>query len=93
MGISKVLRRDTSAGGSAGLGCLELLAVWDAAADLLDDVPQGGAHGDLHQTGVVDLAAQGEHLGALGLLRTHGGEPLRTVQDDLGNVGVGLYVV
>ena len=40
-------------------------------------VAQGGAHGDFDKAGVVDLAAQGEDLGALALLGAHGGEPLR----------------
>ena len=78
-GDIEMLSRDTAAGGAAGLGRFELLAAGDTAADFFDDFPQGGAHGDLHQAGVVNLAAQGEHLGALGFLRTHGGEPFRTV--------------
>ena len=41
----------------------------------------------------MDLAAQGKDLGSLGLLGAHGSEPLRTVEDDLGNVGVGLHIV
>ena len=48
-----LLSRDTAAGRAAGLGRLELLAVRDAAADLLDDFAQGGAHGDFHQAGVA----------------------------------------
>ena len=65
----QMLRRDAAAGGAAGLRGLELLAVRDAAADVIDDGAQGGTHGDFHQTGVVDLAAQCEHLGALGAAR------------------------
>ena len=45
-GDIKVLCRDTSAGRTAGLGSLELLAVWDAAADFLDDRAQCGSHGN-----------------------------------------------
>ena len=88
-----MLRRDAAAGGTAGLSRFEFLAVGDAAADLFDDLPEGGAHGDFHQAGVLDLAAQSEDLGAFGLLGAHGGEPVRTLQDDLGDVGVGLHVV
>ena len=88
-----MLGRDTAAGRTAGLGRLKLLAPGDAAADLLDNFPKGGSHGDLHKAGVVDLAAQGEYLGALGFLRTHGGEPLSSVKDDLGDVGVGFHVI
>ena len=68
----EMLSRDTSAGRTAGLCRLELLAVRDAAADLFDYLTERGSHGNLHQTGVVDLAAQREYLGALGLLGTHG---------------------
>ena len=74
-----MLRRDTSAGRTAGLCRLELLAVRDTAADLLDDFAQGGTHRNLDQTGVVDFAAQGEDLGALGFFGTHGSEPFRTI--------------
>ena len=68
----QILGRDTAAGRTAGLGCLELLAVRDAAADLLHDLPQGGAHGHFHQAGVMDLAAQSEYLGTLALLGADG---------------------
>ena len=88
-----MLGRDTSAGRSAGLCCLEFLAVWNSSADFFYNGAQGGAHGDLHQTGVVNLAAQCEYLGSFGLLSTHGSKPLRTVQDNLRNVCVGLYVI
>ena len=74
---------DTSAGRSAGLSRLELLAVRDAAADVLDDFAEGGAHRDLDETGVGDLAAESEDLRALGLLGSHRGEPLGALQDDL----------
>ena len=60
----EVLSRDTSAGRSAGLCCLELLAVWNAAADLVNNGAQCGSHGNFHKTGVVDLAAQGKYFGA-----------------------------
>ena len=88
-----MLGRDTSAGRSAGLSCLEFFAVWNAAADFFDDGAQGGTHGNLHQTGVVNLAAQREYLGSFGLLSAHGSKPLRTVQDNLRYVCIGFYVV
>ena len=34
-----------------------------------------------------------DSLGALALLRAHGGEPFRPVEDDLADVGIGLHVV
>ena len=48
----------------------EFLAVGDTTADVVDQFPEGGAHGDLHQADVVNLAAQSEDLGALGLFGT-----------------------
>ena len=87
------LSGDAAAGGAAGLGSLEGVAARHAAADLLHHFPQGGAHGDFHQAGVGDFAAQGEHLGARGLLGADGAEPVSALEDDLGNVGVGLHVV
>ena len=62
-------RGQAAAGGAAGLHGLELLAAGDAAADVVDDLAQRGAHGNLDQTGVVDLAAESEDLGALGASR------------------------
>ena len=88
-----VLSRDAAAGRTAGLRRFELLAVRDAAADVFDDLAQGRSHRDLHQTGVVDLAAEGEDLGALGFLGTHGSKPVGPVQNDLRNVCPGLDVV
>ena len=64
----EMLGRNAAAGGAARLGRLELLSVGYAAADLLNDLAQGGAHGDLDQAGVIDLAAEGERPGALGFL-------------------------
>ena len=55
-------RGDASAGRSAGLSRLELLAGRDAAADDLDDLSEGGAHRDLDETGVGDLSAESEDL-------------------------------
>ena len=85
--------RDAAAGGASGLRRLEFLAVRDAATDILDDLPQGGAHRDLHQAGVVDLAHQAEDLGALAALGAHAGKPVGAVEDDAGDIGPGLYVI
>jgi hypothetical protein len=70
-----VLRRHAAAGRAAGLHRLEGLAVRDAAADLLDDVAQRGAHVTSMRPGVDDGAGQREDLGALGLLGADAGEP------------------
>ena len=85
--------RDTSAGRAAGLGCLELLAIGDAAADLLDDGTQRRSHGDLHQSGVGDLAAQCKYLGSFGFFRTHGSKPFCSLEDDPRDICIGLYVI
>ena len=85
--------RDAAAGGAARLRGFEFFAARDAAADLLDDGAQRGAHGNLYKAGILDLAAQREHLGALALLGAHAGEPVRALQDDLRHVGIGLHVV
>ena len=89
----EVLGSEAAAGGAAGLHSLELAAVLDAAADFVDNLTQGDAHRDLNQTHVVDLAGQGEHLGALRLLGADAGEPLGALGDDDGHVGEGLDVV
>src|SRR5699024_6534017 len=78
-GDVEMLSRNTSAGRTAGLCRLEFLSVGNSAADLLDNLPQGGSHRDLHQTGIVNLSAQSEYLGSLGLFSAHGREPLRSV--------------
>ena len=72
---------------------LNLLAAPDAAADVVDDLAQGGAHRHLDEAGVVDLAGEGEDLGALGLLGADLGEPLGALGHDHGDVGEGLDVV
>ena len=43
---------------AAGLHGLEVPALGDAAADLVDDLAQRHAHGDFDQAGAVDHAAQ-----------------------------------
>ena len=88
-----MLLGETAAGGAADLHRLELLAVLDAAADLEDDLAQGGAHGDLDQTGVAHVAGKGEGLGTGAFRRTDPPVPLRTALNDHGHVGVGLHVV
>ena len=87
------VRGDAAARRAARLRRLELFAVGAAAADVVDDLAHGGAHRDLDEAGVVDLAAQREHLGAAALFRTHGGEPIGALEDDLRNVGVRFDVI
>ena len=72
---------------------LKLLAVGNAAADLVDDLAQRDAHGHFDQAGIVDAARQREDLGALALLRADGGEPIGAVAQDGRDIGEGLDVV
>ena len=89
----EILRRDAAAGRTAGLNGLKLSAVRDAAADVIDDLAERGAHRDLNEAGVDDLAAECEDLGALALLGAHGGEPLCALQNDLRDVRERFNVV
>ena len=88
-----MLCRDTSAGRTAGLCSLELLAIGDTAADLFDDLTQGSAHRDFDQTGVVDLAAQCKYLSTFALFGAHRSEPVGTLEDDLRDIRISLDVV
>src|SRR6266702_3672013 len=69
------------------------MAVRNASADTVDDVPQLNAHRNFNQAGVGDLAGQSEDLGSLALFRTLSSEPLRTVTDEGRHVGKGFDVV
>ena len=84
---------DTTTGRTTGLSSLELLAVRNAAADFFDDFAQGDTHRDFNKTGILDLAAECEDLGTLGLFGTHGSKPFSTVEDDLSDVCEGFNVV
>ena len=48
--------RQAPAGRTACLDGFQLFARRDPAADIIDDLPERHAHGDLDETGVVDLA-------------------------------------
>ena len=84
---------NTSAGRSSGLSSLKLFAIGNAAADFFDYFPKGSSHGNLYQAGVVNLTTQCKYLGSLGFLCTHGGKPLGTIENDLGNIGVGFHII
>ena len=88
-----MLFRQTAAGGAANLNRLEFRAVLQAAANIEDDLPQGGAHGHLDQAGVLNGAGEGEGLAAGAAGSTDGAEPVGALQDDLGDVGVGFHIV
>ena len=86
-------RGEATAGRAAGLDRLELLAPRHAAADLVDDLPQRGAHGHLDQAGVLDLPDQGEDLGAAAIRGAQSPEPVGPKIDHHGDVGEGLDIV
>ena len=65
----------------------------DAAADLLHDLPEGGAHGDFDQAGPADLAGEREHLRAFAGRGSDAGELVRAVADDPGHHSQRLDVV
>ena len=78
---------------SARLGSLELLAVRDTAAYLLDDLAESGAHRYLNESDVSDLTAEGEYLSTLRGLGTHGSVPSRALADYLCDICVCFNVV
>ena len=91
--VVQMLLGQTSAGRPADLHGLELLSVRYAAADVEDDLPQGGAHRHLHQSCVHHVARQGEGLGAGAALGADAPVPCRTLVDDARHVGERLHIV
>ena len=89
----EVLAGDGAAGRTAQLSRLVRLAAGDAAGDVVDDVAQRDAHVDFDEADVVDLAGEGEDLGARALLGAGGAEPVGAEADDAGDAGQGLDVV
>ena len=89
----EVLLGDAAARGAAELHGLEGLAAGHAAADLVHQLAE--LHADRHfdQAGVLDVAAQREHLGALAALRAERRIPLRALEHDRRNIGERLDVV
>ena len=82
-----MLLGQTSAGRPADLHGLELLSVRYAAADVEDDLPQGGAHRHLHQSCVHHVARQSKCLGAGAALGADAPIPRRALVDDVRHVG------
>ena len=64
-----MLFRKASARRASGLDGLEFLSSLDAAAYLIDDLPERRSHRHLNESHIVDLAGKGEHLCSLGFLR------------------------
>ena len=85
--------RQAAAGGTADLHGFEFRAVFQTAADVEDNFPQGRAHGHLDEARVLNGTGEGEGLAAGASGGTDGLKPIRALQDDLGHVGVGFHVV
>ena len=85
--------RNTTAGRSACLSSLKLLAVWNTATDILDDGTKCRTHRNFYKTCIVDLTIDSEYLCTFGLLCTHGSKPFSTIQDDLWNIRISLNIV
>ena len=65
----------------------------DAAADVEDDFPEGGAHGYLHQAGIDHIAGEGEGLGAGACFGADGAVPAGTFIKNAGDIGKGFHIV
>ena len=68
-GCIQMLDGNTASGRTAQLGRFEFLPFGDTAADVIDDRAEGGAHGNLHESDIVDVAGQGKDLGSLAPFR------------------------
>ena len=88
-----MLRRKTSAGGTADLYGFEFSASLDAAADIIDHLAQGSSHGNLNEACVLNGAGDGEGLRSGTSLCSDGAEPVSTLHDDTGHIGEGLHIV
>ena len=84
---------ETAAGRTACLDSLELLTAWDAAADVINELSEGGTHGDFNKTYVVYLAAESEHFCTLGLLSAVLSKILSAVTEYVRYASEGLNVV
>ena len=89
----EVFLGQAAAGRTAGLNGFEGLVARDAAADVIDEGAEGGTHRDFDETDVVDLAAEGEDLGALGAFGTDAVERSGAFAKDEGNLGKGFDVI
>ena len=89
----EVLLCDNTAGRTAGLHSLELLAMGDSAADIIYDLAERCSHRNLYKTRVADLACEGEYLCSMAILGTDGCEPLAAVIDDLRDICPCLNII
>ena len=83
---------ETASGGAADLDRLKF-PVLDAAADVEDDLPERRTHGNLDESGIVDVSGKGEGLGAVVVFWADGLIPGGSLLDDGGHVAVGLHII
>ena len=88
-----MLCRNAAARRAAGLRGLKCLAARNPAADVVDHFPERRTHRNLHQTGVVDLAAERENLRARGFFGTNAAEPIRAFEQNLWHISKGFNVI
>ena len=69
------------------------LPVLDAAADVEDDLPERRTHGNLDESGIVDVSGKGEGLGSVVVFRADGLIPGGALLDDGCHVAVGLHII
>ena len=62
--------RNTSAGRSAKLNCLELLSVFYSSADFIDNVPKGHSHWNFYKPAFSYLSGKSENLRAFAVFGT-----------------------
>ena len=70
---------DHTTGRSTGLNRFKLMAVFEAAANLIDDLPEGSPHGYFNQTDIANLTCQSKDLGALTLFRANRAKPVGAI--------------
>ena len=92
-GNVQMLLCQTAAGGTSDLNRLKGRTGFQAATDIKDNLAKGRSHGNLNQTGILDAAGQREGLGSRASFCTDAAIPLMTLQHDLRNVRIGLYVI
>ena len=90
--VAVVLVEDGDGGAAGDAGLDGVPAVAHAAAVLLDELPEGDGHALLDDDGVLDVAGDGEELGAAVVLVAEGGEPAGPTAEDGGTDGDGLDV-
>src|SRR5699024_2073701 len=83
----------TSAGRTADLDSLKVAAPFDAAADIVDDLPECSTHGNLNKAGVFNSTCNRESLGSRAAFCSDGTEPVSSFYDNTGNICKSFHVI